>query len=349
VVVVLAPPSLALARSKLDRALYGAQQLSLFFPAMAAHHLFRVLSHAAVPDVPPEVIREIRRRYVALLRADLANVEANLYPRDLLFQFPLRAYGANLPRLLADMPRTVRRKKARNHRDVPDVDPARFPSYFRRTFHWQTDGYFTSRSARLYDLSVELLFLGTADVMRRQTIPPITRALQAAGRDDGRLLDVGCGTGRLLSQMAASHPALRLFGVDISPAYVGAARALLADVPDVSLVAENAESLPYRDGYFDMVTSVYLFHELPRAVRRVVLREMKRVLAPGGLLVLEDSAQLVESRTLAPTLARFAEEFHEPFYGDYLVDDLAVALAREGFRVESVTPTYLSKVVVARA
>lgn len=316
---------------------------------MAAHHLFRVISRGTMPEVAPEVIREVRRRYVALLGTDLANVEANLYPRELLFQFPMRTYGANLPRLLADMPRTARRKRARDHRDVPEVDHDRFPAYFRRTFHWQTDGYFTSRSARLYDLAVEILFLGTADVMRRQTIPPITRALQASGRRSGRLLDVACGTGRLLSQIAASHPGLRLFGLDISPAYVQTARELLADVPDVSLVAENAESLPYRDGYFDVVTSVYLFHELPRAVRRTVLREMRRVLAPDGLLVVEDSAQLVESRTLAPTLARFADEFHEPFYRDYLEDDLTVALAAEGFRVESVTPTYLSKVVVARA
>ncbi len=113
-------------------------------------------------------------------------------------------------------------------------------------------------------------------------------------------------------------------------------------------MAENAESLPYRDGYFDAVTSVYLFHELPRAVRRRVLREVKRVLAPGGLVVIEDSAQLAESRVLAPTLGRFARDFHEPFYDDYLEDDLAVALREEGFRVESVTPAFVSKVVVAR-
>jgi ubiquinone/menaquinone biosynthesis C-methylase UbiE len=333
----------------LDRSLYGAQQFSLFLPALLAHRLLRALAREGAPEISTEVVREVRRRYADLLATDVANVEAGLYPRSLLFQFPVRAYGLELPRLLADLPRTVRRRRARDHRDIPDVDPTRYPAYFRRTFHWQTDGYFTRRSARLYDLAVEFLFLGTADVMRRQLIPPITRQLRESGRVDGRLLDVGCGTGRLLLQLAVSHPRLRLFGIDMSPAYIAEARRLLARLPEASLVAENAESLPYRDGYFDVVTSVYLFHELPRATRRQVLRECKRVLAPGGLVVIEDSAQLAESRVLGPTLARFGEDFHEPFYRDYLDDDLAVALAEAGFRVESVLPAFVSKVVVARA
>jgi hypothetical protein len=74
---------------------------------------------------------------------------------------------------------------------------------------------------------------------------------------------------------------------------------------------------------------------------------MKRVLSPGGLLVIEDSAQLAESEALAPTLANFAQNFHEPFYKDYLRDDLAAAMTDVGFRVQSVTPAYVSKVVVA--
>lgn len=74
---------------------------------------------------------------------------------------------------------------------------------------------------------------------------------------------------------------------------------------------------------------------------------MKRVLLPGGLLVVEDSAQLAESPVLAQSLANFAHEFHEPFYEDYLRDDIAALLGEAGFRVESVTPAFLSKVVVA--
>jgi ubiquinone/menaquinone biosynthesis C-methylase UbiE len=342
-------PSLAIARKRLDRVAYGAQQFSLFFPALAAQRLLRAFARGSRPIVSQDVAHEVKRRYLRLLADDLANVEAGLYPRELLFQFPARAYARQLPRLVADIPRTLRRKRAGDFADIPPVDPDRYPSYFRRTFHWQTDGYFSAHSARLYDLTVELLFLGTADVMRRQVIPAVSRHLGETAKRDARLLDIGCGTGRLLRQLSIAHPALRLFGVDMSPPYVRAARNLLADVPDASLAAENAESLPYRDACFEVLTSVYLFHELPRAARRRVVAEMKRVIVPGGLLVVEDSAQLAESSIIAKALGNFAREFHEPFYDDYLRDDIAALLGEAGFRVESVTPAYVSKVVVARA
>jgi ubiquinone/menaquinone biosynthesis C-methylase UbiE len=96
------------------------------------------------------------------------------------------------------------------------------------------------------------------------------------------------------------------------------------------------------------VTSVYLFHELPRPARRRVLAEAYRVLEPGGLIVIEDSAQLAESGELAFFMGRFAKELHEPFYRDYLEDDLAEVLTEIGFVVEAVEPHYVAKVFVAR-
>jgi ubiquinone/menaquinone biosynthesis C-methylase UbiE len=184
--------------------------------------------------------------------------------------------------------------------------------------------------------------------MRRQIIPPITRAVRAAGDRPLRVLDVACGTGRTLHQLAVAHPALRLYGVDLSPAYVRVARRRLADLAEVALAVENAEALPFADAAFDAVTSVYLFHELPRNTRRAVAREMFRVVRPGGIVVIEDSAQLAESSEIASALQAFPAEFHEPFYADYLEDDLAELLREVGFEVESSEPQFVAKVVVAR-
>jgi ubiquinone/menaquinone biosynthesis C-methylase UbiE len=332
-----------------DRAAYRAHHLVWFLPSLAGHRALRAVARVPEPETPPALVRAMRRRYERLLRVDLDNAHAGLYPRALLYQRPSARYVRALPHLLADMPRSIRRKARGNWRDLPEnVDRERFPAYFRRTFHWQTDGYFSQRSARLYDLGVEFLFLGTADVMRRQVIPPITRFLRERGRYDARVLDVACGTGRTLLQLHRAHPRLRLHGVDLSPAYVQAARMLLADAPEVTLVAENAETLPYRDGHFDVVTSTFLFHELPRPTRRRVLAEMLRVVAPGGLAVVEDSAQAVESADVLPVLERFPVEFHEPFYAEYLQDDLAEAMREVGFEVQCVATAFLAKVVVAR-
>jgi ubiquinone/menaquinone biosynthesis C-methylase UbiE len=338
------------ALSRLDRLAYRAQQLSFLINATVLEEATRTIARVPRPRIPPDVFRELRRRQVALLEADLANVEAGLYPRELLFGFPIAEYMRALPRLLLDGRRVVRRQRKGNWRDVPPVDRERFPAYYRRTFHWQTDGYFSDYSASVYDLGVELLFRGTADVMRRQIIPPVTRFVRAQSTppEHMRLLDVACGTGRTLRQLATTHPALRYHGVDLSPFYVRRARQNLADVAELSLAVENAEALPYADGTFDVVTSVYLFHELPRNARRGVIAEMARVVRPGGLVVIEDSAQRADSPELAFVLENFPADFHEPFFADYLEDDLAAALEAAGLAVEARESHLVARVVVAR-
>ena len=301
------------------------------------------------------VVRELQARHRELHARDLANVDAGLYPRELLFALPMREYARQLPRLLRDAPNVVRRQKAGNFRDIPPVDKSRYPAYYRRTFHWQTDGYFSTRSAE----SLRRRRRAVVPRHRRRHAPadrPADHAVRARCRrrraSRVRLLDVACGTGRTLRQLATTHPTMRLTGVDLSPAYVQVARQRLADLVaagvELSLVADNAEALPYRDASFDIATSVFLFHELPRNARRNVARELFRVVRPGGLVVIEDSAQLADSDTLATVLHEFPREFHEPFYADYIADELAAMLREVGFVIEGVESPLVAKVVVAR-
>jgi ubiquinone/menaquinone biosynthesis C-methylase UbiE len=329
-------------------AAYVAQQLSIFVPAGLAQRALRLVTGSAAVAPDPKQLEILMQRYRELLARDVENVREGLYPESLLFQIPTRTYARRLPMMARDFPGVMRRRRNADYRDLDRAEAKKYPPYFRRTFHWQTDGYLSRRSAKLYDAGVELLFGGTADVMRRQVIPPISRWLaRNAGTEPHRLLDVACGTGRTLSQIHAAHPTLRLYGLDLSPYYVQEARELLANVSDASFVNENAEAMPFKDAQFDLATCVYLFHELPRNARRNVLREMFRVLTPGGLCVLEDSAQRVDSREVAFFLERFPEDFHEPFYADYLGDSLEEALQEEGFVVRSSEPHFVAKVVVA--
>ena len=334
----------------LDRAAYLAQHWSILYPLAAGSRVADLLANRArARGAAKEAREEARRRFRTLLERDLENVEAGLYPKALLFQIPFGAYVRALPRFIRDIPRVLRRMRARDHQDLPpDVDLDRYPSYYLRNFHWQTDGYLSLHSAELYDLTVELLFMGTADMMRRQVIPPISRFLAERPPLEGRLLDVGCGTGRTLRQIASTHPSLQLFGLDLSPYYLQVARKILAGSPDVALIAENGETLPFFDGYFDVVTSVYLFHELPQEAQWRVIGEAYRVLRPGGLLVIADSIQVSDSEKLAPFMGKFAADYHEPYYEGYIQNDLAGPLREAGFGIESVETHYVSKVLVAR-
>ena len=333
--------------STLDRFAYRSQHLSFLLNATLMQETARVIARQPRKIIPPDQLKALMRRRKALHVRDLANVDEGLYPRELLFDIPTKRYLKALPGLIADLPSVLRRMKKGDYKDIPTVDKERYPAYYRRNFHWQTDGYFSQDSAEKYELGVELLFRGLADVMRRQVIPPITRYVREHG-SNVRLLDVACGTGRTLHQISRAHPELRLFGVDLSPAYVRIARQRLADVGEIALAVENGEALPFADGAFDIATSVYLFHELPRNARRNVLREMFRVTKPGGLVVLEDSCQVAESAEIEFALREFPREFHEPFYADYLEDDLAAAMREVGFVVESVEAHLVAKVVVAR-
>lgn len=315
-----------------------------------------VLSGARPSRLSPEARRRSRktRRALAggaldLVRRDAAAIAAGLYraPRDMVPN-PLEAIR-DLLRYYRDLPRARARRVAGISTQARDLaGEGDYPDYFTRNFHYQTDGYLSRRSAELYDFQVEVLFTGTADAMRRRALPPIGDFVRDRG-DPGSiaLLDIACGTGGFLAEIRHNWPALDLAGLDISPPYLERARHRGAAVAGIEFIQGNAEKIPLPDESRDIVTCVYLFHELPRPVRQTVVAEMVRVLRPGGRLILLDSLQLGETPALDPALLGFPETFHEPYYRDYLEHDLSALLADAGLSVVTSEPAYLSKLFVA--
>ena len=309
---------------------------SAWHTALAPHH----------PRPTFEESKQLLARYRALLARDLQNVEDGHYPQSLL-QFPWSFHARVAPEAIGDVPRIWRRHRQGDFTDLPSEIEGDYPPYYLRNFHWQTDGWFSDHSARIYDTSVEFLFLGLAEVMRRMAIPPIVDAARAIDGRRARIADIACGTGRFLQQLHSALPTASYCGVDLSPHYLRRAGDVLGDVDDLSLVHDNAESLSAGDGVYDVVTSVLLFHELPHDVRRTVLREMWRVLRPGGRLVICDSIQQQDSAPLSASLESFPRLYHEPFYEDYLHDPLESAVTDAEFELLESKVHFVSKVVVA--
>ena len=232
----------------------------------------QIAGRLAPPLLEPPVVTgalPTRERMIAdlfgLLRRDRANIEAGHYrPPDLIGN-SLPALGRSV-RFFADLGAIDRRRRARIEADLAEAgngDAAHYPDYYLRNFHYQTDGYLSEHSAALYDFQVEVLFNGGADVMRRQALVPIAEYLRGRRIRDQRLLDVACGTGRFLAMLKQNYPRLPVTGVDLSAPYLRHAERDLAAWSWVELVEGAAERLPFADESFDVVTCVYLFHELP--------------------------------------------------------------------------------------
>ena len=302
------------------------------------------------PSRPAPTIRQLLADVAGLLARDLANAEAGLYP------LPQDDDGAPAERIatsrafLRDVPEVVRRRHGDLGREVlEEVEAAgKRPDYYLQNFHFQSGGWMTEESARLYDMQVEVLFSGAANAMRRQALVPIAEALRGRDQRAVAYADIACGPGTFLAQVRAAFPRLPAFAIDLSEAYLREAQRRLGRRPRIQPVVAKAESLPLADGTLDLATSVYLFHELPPQIRRDVALEMARVIRPGGLFVLVDSLQTGDEPDYDGLLELFPELVHEPYFRDYLDDQLERIFERAGFTCESRTNAFLSKVLTLR-
>jgi ubiquinone/menaquinone biosynthesis C-methylase UbiE len=112
---------------------------------------------------------------------------------------------------------------------------------------------------------------------------------RAAISGGDEVLDLGCGTGTLAIRAATAVPAARVTGLDADPAILERAR-MKARRAGVKIDFDEglAGELPYENGRFDVVLSTLLFHHLPDPEKQRAAREVKRVLAPGGRVVVGD-------------------------------------------------------------
>jgi ubiquinone/menaquinone biosynthesis C-methylase UbiE len=246
-----------------------------------------------------------------------------------------------------------------------------YPSYYQNAFHYQTDGWMSSDSANVYETSTETLFLGRQDSMQRTSLVPImklakkfeinrppTPAVAAAAANSSgksrpmRILEVACGTGRFMTFVRDNLPLdAEYTALDLSPFYLEKARdndsywrqqqqrstptATKTEIPSsATLVQGQAEQLPFDDESFDVVVCVYLFHEIPRDVRNKVAKEMARVTAPGGTVVFTDSIQRGDRPQLDTNLGNF-ESFNEPYYLDYIADDVSAHFMEAGLEPDT--------------
>ena len=303
------------------------------------------LKGRAMPD-RRRILGDLRK----LLEQDWRNVAAGVYAMPEEWRGnPLAELGRAID-FFTDLGAVdARRHGARRERRLAARGAVHYPAYYRQHFHFQSDGYLSAASAARYDHQVEVLFGGGAAAMRRQALVPLREALREhkGGARSARLLDVACGTGGFLAEAKRNYPRLAVTGVDLSAPYLAVAKRQLSAWSRVTFAEGNAETLPFADASFDIVTCLYLFHELPRRARQAVANEIRRVLRPDGRLIFLDSLQTGDKADYDAMLDWFPVAFHEPYYASYLHEDLDRLFGPKLRRTAQI-PAYFSKVLSYR-
>jgi len=154
----------------------------------------------------------------------------------------------------------------------------------------------------LYDLTVWFAMFGKERAFRE-------KLLQLARIETSEwVLDVGCGTGTLaIAAKRRVGAAGTVHGVDASPEMLLRAerKAKKAGV-EVYFKNSVAEALPFSDGEFDVVLNTVMLHHLPQKPRRQVVTEIRRVLKPGGRVLVVDFEGFSDQKR------SFLSHFHRP-------------------------------------
>lgn len=162
-----------------------------------------------------------------------------------------------------------------------------------------------------------------------------------------RVLEVACGTGRFMTFVRDNLPLdTEYTALDLSPFYLEKAAdndsywrrtrsgSTTSTISPATFVQAQAEDLPFADNSFDAVLCVNLFHELPRHARAKASAEMARVVSPGGTVVLTDSFQKGDRPPMDKGLPNF-QNMNEPYFVDYINDDLGAHFESEGLIPET--------------
>jgi ubiquinone/menaquinone biosynthesis C-methylase UbiE len=176
-------------------------------------------------------------------------------------------------------------------------------------------------SAAGYDLLAWLLLLGRERAFRE-------RLVQLARLQPGQsVLDIGCGTGSLaIAAKRRVGPLGSVHGIDASPEMIARARKKASKAGmDVTFTNGVVEGLPFPDEHFDAVLSTLMLHHLPRAAREQCVREIRRVLKPGGRVLAVDFGGAAGHRK------SLIEHFHR--HGRVDVHDIIKLLSEAGLEI----------------
>lgn len=217
------------------------------------------------------------------------------------------------------------------------------PDYTKHEIHIQPGGYVGDPFAGYINFyGVNNFYAGknyqdeTQQAIVQALIPPKDGKVK-------RILDIGCATGRLTMQLKERFPDAEVWGIDVGAPMVRFAHVRASDLGlDINFAQRLAEDTKFPDGYFDVVASYILMHEVTLDALKKITAEAYRVLRPGGVYYPVDFATGSQRMAMTPYAAYSIWWDHrwnnEVWSLDYRGNDYSQYMKTAGFVTEDVKP-----------
>lgn len=149
------------------------------------------------------------------------------------------------------------------------------------------------------------------------------------------IMDVGCSVGISTEFLYKTFRDVETFsGIDLSPFFIAMAtlRSEKFDFP-IKYFHKNAENMhSFSDNSYDLIVCNFIFHELPEEASKNILREVNRILKPGGVLAIIDlTPKVVNDNFLVSRFRKWAFEVTEPHIYGYYKRDLKLMMEDSNF------------------
>lgn len=239
---------------------------------------------------------------------------------------------AKLPRHLLQMFWRLLRGKVSRVR-LPEQMPGgeKLPKYLLQEFHSLPNGNYSKHIAAGYAHSFDAVMLNTVKRKRQEVAARFAEVPTA--------LDIGCGGGHMARALKEAGIA-EVWGLEPSPYLLQLAA---RESPGVKLMQGIGESIPMPDQSVELVTACFVLHEIPPRYGDRILREVYRVLKPGGTLVFIEPSPVQLALSKGQLLKRFglkglyfrviAGHVFEPFLAAWHKRQLGQWLPEHGFQL----------------
>ncbi|MCR9205654.1 MAG: class I SAM-dependent methyltransferase [Halobacteriovoraceae bacterium] len=292
------------------------------------------------PKIAKRFQKSLLKEVWNTLEWDRKNIASGKYPGSVIKTKSFKEKTLGLISILKDYPSVIKRRKKN---DTLLNGPEGFPDYFSRAFHFQSDGYLSQKSAMLYEQQVDILFTGLSDIMRRCFLPYLVSQYSYDRPLD--VLEMACGTGKGSELFKEVFPNSSITLNDLSPFYLEFAKEKLG--PEFRYLNGEADQLEgLSDNSFDVTFHIFLFHEIPSDKRKSVLEEQVRLTKDDGLIIVCDSLQSKDRPEWKEVLEDFPKRYHEPFYKNYLEDDIEEIANKLGLEIVHKEAVLLTKCLV---